>query len=423
MTRTFLTVIALVAALAAAAPTDAQEATRFFVERIEVRNHSRVSPEVVIYESRLREGAEYTETGLRDAAARLSRLPFLLGAEFALEKGSERGRYTLIITINETRSFFYRLDLIQPLGNIPTADDGPWTRLGGGDQSDAALGFRWFVGRRGALHVALVGRDETEFARGYSAFAVGYTFYDLFGTKAFATVNLKHRPEQSGITPQIVVGMPLSLNQTLTAEYDSYRINYELLFFNEFEDSNDTQKLARLTWSYNTTDHPFVPTEGTLLAAGPLWATRDQEAGVTVVFPDAPPLHTVVRVRSDTVALQGTALRYWQLTDRDSVSAGAEAGFARLRHDERGEYAQDWDRTRNAMYGLVQGGYSRSLWSQERRALGGDSRLELTLRGRLRANEFREARFVSEHDAVQVAFSWLRHSSWGTLRVGAGYAW
>lgn len=423
MIRTFLTLIVLVATLFAAAPILAQEAPRFFIERIEVRDHIRVSPEVVIYESRLREGADYNETDLRDAAARLSRLPYLLGAEFALEKGTERGRFRLIITINETRSFFYRLDIVPILSNTPGVDVGPSTRLGGGDDTDAALGFRWFLGRHGALHIALIGRDETEFTRGYSAFALGYTMYDLFGTKAFATVNLKHRPEQAGITPQIVVGMPLSMNQTLTAEYDSYRLDYQLHNFDLVETSKETQKLARLTWSYNTTNHPFVPTEGTLLTAGPLWVTRQQGAGVTVVMPDEPPLFTVVQVRTDTLALQGSALRYWEISDRNSVSFGAQAGIARVRQDERGEFAENWNRSRNAMYGVVQGGFSRSLWSQERRALGGDSRLELTLRGRARANEFRESRFVTEHDSVQAAFSWVRHSSWGTLRVGAGYAW
>jgi outer membrane protein assembly factor BamA len=79
--------------------------------KIEVRDAKRVSPEVVVAESRLREGADYSEADLRDAAARLTRLPFLLSAEFSLEKGSERGRYVLVVTINETRTFFYALDL------------------------------------------------------------------------------------------------------------------------------------------------------------------------------------------------------------------------------------------------------------------------------------------------------------------------
>jgi outer membrane protein assembly factor BamA len=72
----------------------------FFLERIEVRNQERVSPEVVIAESRLRAGQQYSEAELRDAAVRLARLPFLLSVDFSLEKGSERGRYILVLTVN-----------------------------------------------------------------------------------------------------------------------------------------------------------------------------------------------------------------------------------------------------------------------------------------------------------------------------------
>ena len=31
--------------------------------------------------------------------------------------------------------------------------------------------------------------------------------------------------------------------------------------------------------------------------------------------------------------------------------------------------------------------------------------------------------FTRDTDATQVSFAWLRRSSWGTLRLGAGYAW
>ena len=101
ITRAVLVLI-LIATFVAAAPLFAQDGAttpNFFIEKIEVR------------ETRLREGEEYSEAELRDASARLMRLPFLLSAEFSLEKGSERGRYVLVVTINETKPFFYALDL------------------------------------------------------------------------------------------------------------------------------------------------------------------------------------------------------------------------------------------------------------------------------------------------------------------------
>ena len=45
---------------------------RFFIERIEVRDAKRVSTDVVIAESRLRQGQEYSEADLRDLEEELA---------------------------------------------------------------------------------------------------------------------------------------------------------------------------------------------------------------------------------------------------------------------------------------------------------------------------------------------------------------
>lgn len=414
MIRTSLIAVTLVAALAVAlaAPLLAQEQPRFFIERIEVRENGRVSPEVIVAESRLREGTEYTEGELRDAAARLTRLPFLLTADFALERGSERGRHVLVITVGETRSFFYRFEAVphysDPLIHIDTA-----SHLGN-DETTAALGYRWFVGRRGALHAALIARESGEFTRGYSAVAVGYTAYDLFGTRAFATVNVKHSPAQDSATPQVVVGIPLSLNQTITAEYDHTRFDYDSS--NEVNDESEVQRLGRVTWSYNTTNHPFLPTEGTQVSAGLLGAWRDESYLIIRVFPDGIADYARVPVHLNTIGIQGSAQRYWEISDRNSVSIGGEAGLGHVDRRERLGSSRY-----GALYGVVQAGFSRSLWSTERRAQGGDSRIELRVRGRAREGSSAGVRY--DDDGLQANLSWVRHSSWGTIRLGAGYAW
>lgn len=411
MIRTSL--IALALAMTLAAPLEAQDQPRFFIERIEVRQNGRVSAEVIVAESRLREGTEYTESELRDAAARLTRLPFLLTADFALERGGERGRHVLVITVSETRSFFFRFEAVphysDPLIHIDT------TSHLGNDETTASLGYRWFVGRRGALHVALIARQYGEFTRGYSAVAVGYTAYDLFGTRAFATVNLKHSPEQDSATPQIVVGVPLSLNQTVTAEYDQSQFDYEAR--NDVDDEREVQRLASVTWSYNTTNHPFLPTEGTLISAGVLGAWRDESYLEIFVFPDGTASYRRVPVHLTTVGLLGSAQRYWEISDRNSVSVGGEAG---LGHVDRREHPGT--RTYAAIYGVLQAGFSRSLWSPERRAQGGDSRIEFRVRGRARENQASSG-LHRDDDGLQANLSWVRHSSWGTVRFGAGYAW
>lgn len=91
-----------------AVPAIAQEAPSldFLIERIEVRGARFGSPAVVEKESLLTAGTRYSETNLKEAMRRINRLPFVLDSSFALEKGSERGAYVLVVTIVETKPLF-----------------------------------------------------------------------------------------------------------------------------------------------------------------------------------------------------------------------------------------------------------------------------------------------------------------------------
>ncbi len=422
LTRTL--VISIVLAAVIAAPEGrAQDAApaRFFIERIEVRNHKRVSPEVVIAESRLRAGSEYSESELRDASTRLSRLPFLLAAEFALEKGAERGRHVLVINIIETRSFFFRFDFIPIYSDLEGRHvEFDSTSHLGRNETGAAIGYRWFLGRRGALHVALIGRDHTELTTGYTAVAVGYTQYDLFGTRGFATVNIKHNSEGNSVSPQVVAGLPLSLNQTITLEYDENVNAYNFFFFGTRIDKDRMERVARATWSYNTTNHPFFPTTGTLLSVAPIVTWRDDVALTTRVEAGVPSV-LVAPIHSTTAGVQATGVRYFELSDRTSVSGGLEVGFARF--EQRADKNLPLDESRSAAFAAAQTTASRSLWSPERRAQGGDSRIELEMRIRVRQDYDSEYIVYGNDDSLRASIHWLRHSSWGNVRFGVGYAW
>ena len=422
MTRTLLVAFAVLLTTAAIA----QDAVppRFFIERIEVRDAKRVSKDVVIAESRLREGQEYSEADLRDASARLSRLPFLLSAEFALEKGSERGRYVLVVTINETKPFFFALDLRHFLTRDNNVEPAYNDRIGA-PENFATLGFRWFVGRRGALHTALVTSDyNRNFARDYASVVVGYTQYDLLGTRAFATLNLKHVIAEGGgsnISPQLVVGVPLSANQTLTVELDDTRFGPDTReVLGEVFDTERTQRVVGATWSYNTTNRPFLATRGTLLSVRPRFSWSD---ATTYTFvqgsnPGAP--FPSFSVHADTIHSEArevtvNAARYWELSERSSVSGGLDASLTHFRLDSD-VLGLTVDRE---LRGGVTGGYSYSFWDAER-SKHGDSRLEVN--ARLGNRSYSYADFYRAEQR-QVSASWVRRSSWGTLRLGAGYAW
>lgn len=416
----------LVIAVAAPLVADEAAAPLLFIERIEVRNAKRVSSDVVIAESRLRAGREYSENDLRDAATRLGRLPFLLSVDFALEKGSERGRHVLVLTVHETRPFFYLLDLVPHYSDEPFLEVEYANNRGDSDEN-LALGARWFVGRRGTVHLGFSGiSSEREFSREYASLAVGYTQYDLFGTRAFATLNLK-KPilgyGEGQLSPQLVVGVPLSANQTVTLQYDETRFaaddrrigttNYP---------TRHGQRLFTTRWSYNTTDEPFFPTRGTLLYVAPMigWGDGARVISTTYRGPDDVEVaysayHT--RFFGTTVG----ATRYFELTDRDSLWGNVRGEWAREEYEDNIR-ARASDRT--ARIGSVGLGYTHSFWSQEERATG-DSRLELTARYSNRARDQDETPiFISRRSETrQVSAAWLRRSSWGTLRLGAGYAW
>jgi hypothetical protein len=403
---------------------------RFFIDRIEVRNAKRVSPDVVIYESRLKAGHEYSEADLSDAAVRLNRLPFLLSAEFSLDKGAERGHYVLVISIAETRPFFFDIDARPIISSNDGIVDPDYTdRLGSAEHS-AVIGFRQFVGRRGAVHVGLTGRDDNrDFTRDFTAVVVGYTQYDLFGSTAFATVNIKKPIDtgDGGISPQIVAGIPISPNQTVTLTADQTRYANDRTVFGTAIERRDDERLFSARWTYNTTNDPFVPTSGTLVTVTPFMAWRDianYNLVVVVGDPDEPfspeVILTAYSLHMNSRGFDVAASHWYELNERDSILGGAEVGLATV--EQRSNRTELSARGYDSTYWVIHGGYSHSLWSRERQKTG-DSRLEATLRYVNRnGGELRQF-FSYQQDVMQASASWVRRSSWGTFRLGAGYAW
>lgn len=427
MVRLFLTAFTLASI---AFCTLAQEAppARFFIERIEVRNAVRVSPKIIVSESLLREGAEYSEDDLRAASARLSRLPFLLSADFAVEKGTERGRYVLVINVTETKPFFYFIDARATAvdENHPDVD---YDVDPASETQDAALGFRWFLGGRGMVHVGLTGRhDRQAFTSDYSTWAVGYTRYDILGTRAFATINLRLPIDsqiKSRISPQLVAGVPLTANQTLTLDYEDTFLRRDTghILGTSFH-RQDAERLISLAWTYNSTNQPFVPTRGTIVRVAPLWSMRDR-ASYHFVHPIPGPPPEAYAEHENGYGVDFEAVRYWELSELNSVSAGLLAGWADV-EDRQHPQAFTSDIRWRPAYEIVRAGWSHNLRHDDSKP--GDSRIELDGRVVKRQRNVREggdAFGVSpdNEQSLQTSVSWVRRSHWGTLRIGVGYAW
>lgn len=421
----------LFAVVAAAALAQETAPARFFIERIEVRNAHRVAPRVVIAESLLREGHEYTENELREAAARLSRLPFLLSSDFALEKGSERGRHVLVINVVETKPFFFLLD---GRGTVRDNNSQPvdYDFDPAAQTNDGALGFRWFVGGRGIVHAGMsVRRGRQAFSSSYTAWEVGYTQYDILGTRAFATVNLRVPVDSKNskfVTPQIVAGIPLTTSQTLTFDYDDTVFENGTVRILDNDYRNDlTERVLTLAWTYNTTNDPFVPTRGTFARVAPFRTMRDRTTphSVPVTIGGQPRFDEI----ADHTSAEGadvTAFRYWELSEINSVSGGLAGGWANVDQRRHPALAAAPDSSSRQSYEVLQGGYSRKLHRFAPK--NGESRLELD--GRIVLTQLNprsggqgfgaEPRHQRSYEA---SASWVRRSLWGTLRLGVTYGW
>lgn len=113
---------------------------------------------------------------------------------------------------------------------------------------------------------------DREFFQNYTTIDLGYTRYDLFGSNGFATLNLRRALGDRGsdeISPELVAGLPLTPNQTLTVQLSDTTLASSSRSGITFGDGTfelrriereEQQRLASVTWSYNTTNHPFLPT-------------------------------------------------------------------------------------------------------------------------------------------------------------------
>ena len=368
--------------LALALPAQAQE--RFHIERIDVRHLVHASADVIRAESRLREGESYDESELRDANNRIKRLPFILDATFQLERGSVRDAYVLVISVNETKPFFYVFDII-----------GYRRRRIELDAEDALLaGGRWFAGKRDVFHAAaIVHRAERPFEAEYASLQGGYTRYGLLGDRAFATLTVDRIFGKSvRLLPGAVIGVSLSPKRTLTISTTGY---------DNGQPVRRSGRIFEARFAHNTTNHPFFPSEGILLSVAPVVAHVDNGGNAVV-----PPTHAL------DAGVDAHAAEYWPLTQRLTLAAIADGGFVDIRNRGGGQTAS------HAGYGSAMLRLSRALNDPNDSDV--QNRAELSLRAASRRRDLSELRRDS---SVQLNAAWVHRNAWGLVRLGLGYAW
>lgn len=444
----------LAAGAAAPGPALAQgapevQAPRFLIETITVEGTRReASRGILLEESLLQPGQAYSERELREAVYRVRRLPFVFSADFSLRKGSARGTYELLVTVQETTRFFFGREVTHLLID----DDSASYALGySPDQllkpeNKGLVGLRLFVGSRGVVFGA-VGEN--------SGFQAGYTRYGLFGTRAVATVGASRNyccPREVfplGLDPDVTtmtsedstrytaaVAMPLAGNHSVRTrlswsegEPSTRRSFLRDPEFDRFfgADSHFSRLQVDLKWVYDNTDDPLFPSDGVTLSGGlelsDLEMTEQVLEHSGTVPPEARPAGDLPDGLSDSkahlLALAVSGQKTWPLTPKQAASASLRMAVGRSSLQEVliGDGLVDEDVTALEVTAGLR--HSLSLWGFERARRFGELRLETTANYGYEALSPRIG--AGSVGRFQLGTSLAFRNRWGLFRFGLSY--
>ncbi|HXU29520.1 MAG TPA: hypothetical protein VN851_02995 [Thermoanaerobaculia bacterium] len=308
----FLLGFVLLFALPAFAQTEDQDPTldapaRFLIETITVEGIDRpATREIVVEESRIHTGLEVDEDQLRLAIYRVRRLPFVIDADFSLRKGSERGRYELVIRIEMASS------IVADLG--ATWYEARSVGFITGFDGSATVGARKFIGSRGYAFGSI---DEN------GNLNVGYTQFHLFGPGSYlsAVGSTDVNDGEPGYRLSLTAGKPLTATQSLRGSVAYLEVGVE-----SFREARG--QTGFLEWRFDSTDDPLLPTEGASVSVSALGVTSKSRIRVD---------GTVLSLETRSWSVGALARRYWPLASRHSIWGELSAAhlFAGLDLEQR----------------------------------------------------------------------------------------
>lgn len=410
----FQRIVQLLLFALAAVPVIAQEAPPldFLIERIEVRGARFGSPVVVEKESLLTEGNRYSETHLKDAMRRINRLPFVLDSSFALEKGTERGAYVLVITIVETKPLFVdafgSAYAIRHAGRSNTRTD-----------QGLRAGLRGFLGSSTLLHVAADTNDT---------FEAGLTQYNLFGRPGYVSLAVTWADDPSpfvSTTPdgeeyevrfetgelyRLQIGIPVRGNHSIFARALTSESTSTYTFGTRGpQESSSRNQLSEIAWHYDTTDDPILPAAGTIWRTGAVFG--EFETTTTVPHGDALPELTLFETAFDQNIYFTSASHYRPVSDFVSISYGGDIFVLTEDHTDLGGA----ERSEIAPHA----GITTSLWSDRLTRRFGDFRFESNLilhfNGPGTSFDDLAYRYLTLESSI------VQRNVWGTLRLTFRY--
>lgn len=334
-------------------PPSFDQPVQFHIEQIAVEGVRQASADVIVSETLLQQGLRYSESELREAVYRVQRLPFVFAADFSLAKGSERGKYRLLIDIEEAETFFFGGDLIYNSFSGSLADGGAFED----DLQDTlTAGVRAFAGH--GMFFAAVGDSED--------LQVGYTRYRLldrpvlfrlaYAREKCCAQRLRDPALDPGLASwtntgdsdrlQLTLGIPLGGNHSL--RFDASQLETDSAtrrpLGTGFDASSTSlegleQREVELAWVYDTTDDPIFPSRGDAVTTaigirqleGDLTSLSDPDGFIDSAFPHSATALGELSSRLVSLSLYGA--RHWPVASRQTVSLSLKLLLGRAEID------------------------------------------------------------------------------------------
>jgi hypothetical protein len=379
----------------------------FLIERVEVRNAQRFDARLLAAETLLHEGEAVTEEEVRDGVRRLTRLPFVFAADYVLEPGTESVKRVVVITVRENHRYWFLVDgrFAQVYEPVDALDYDFPDRTA--EWKDAAAGVRWLFFDGGVAHFGMtVLRNRHPFGKNYSAYELGYTRHRILGTRLFATVILRSPVdslEEKTFTPDAIVGMPLTANQTVQVEYEdsSFRNDTFRIGSTDFRRLQFERNFTA-AWTFDSTNEPFTPMRGTFLKVSPFIHMADRTS-----FQGRPGGFIATADHLTAEGIEVVAERHWPMTEVSSISAGVIGEWATV--DQRANpETPGRASTRRTTFEVLEGGYRRKI-----------GRSFVDVSGRLVLRQ--PGGGDDARTSYEASTAWTRRSPRAALRIGFAY--
>jgi hypothetical protein len=237
------------------------------IGKITVHGARWVSPEIVISESLLETGHQYTEEELELHLRRIVRLPFVLAAEYHLQASSSADTFELIIEIEEDYPLLFELHSTSAATESWRWDLDRWHVDLDRFHTDYHLGARQLVGPRTLIAASVHASDRNlDLPHQISEYSLSATQYGIFGHPLSASIELGVLPGWHGQDDawQYRVGAALQL-----PHWQSIRA----LFLGSSRpdmvggpDASGRELFPEVEWIYDTTDDELLASDGAMVS-------------------------------------------------------------------------------------------------------------------------------------------------------------